>query len=523
VNCKMGDCCQGKGAVAAWSARADYAPPGDTLRSMYISFWKSNTKCADKQDNQIPIFMREQDMTDSATQKSSSECRALTTLDKQSHYLQSNTEALSETLDVVYSQMCLQPRIATGFYHTCAIRGQQYLASGSVDPNDVTFGTSACLSQANKPLIRIVLMCPTGTLACWGYNLKGQANPVPSLMTPPMKSGDRWIAIAAGFQHTCGLRTGFYVTCFGDGGSELVTGDTRKVAPMPPDWERVSKGGFQWTSVACGTTFTAGVMNETRKGFQIRYLDSPTNINRDWNEALLVKVPIGVPSNRTLLVWGSTYYEQATDLPVHSDWRIVRAGHYHVCGIREDGSLLCWGDNIRGQCNVPQNSLAPTRWKDVACGQSHTCGIMQDNTMQCWGNNNHGQCDIACEDYWVAVAAGEAHTCAIAADTTLRCWGSNSFGQCDVPKSATNTLLAYWTEIQVGNEHTCGVREYVSPQNINIKEMLCWGGNTHGQINVPRGNLTVQSCQPEFSVTPQQVLERAHKYWNYGYPTGGNP
>jgi hypothetical protein len=501
VNCKVGDCCRGKGAVDTWSARADYPPPGDTLRSMYISFWKSNTICADKQDNQIPIFLRDQDITDSASQKSLQECRVLTTSDKQSHFLESNTQALSETLNVVYSQMCLQPRIATGFYHTCAIRGQRLLPSGASDTNDVS----------------------AGTLACWGFNSKGQANPEPSLMTPPMKGGDRWIGISAGYQHTCGLRTGYYVTCFGDGGSELVTGDMRKNAPMPPDWERVSKGGFQWTSVSCGTTYTAGVMNETRKGFQIRFFDPPANTNRDWNETLLAKVPPGAPSNRTLLIWGSTYYEQATQLPVFSDWRIVRAGHYHVCGIREDGSMLCWGDNLRGQCDVPQSSLAPTKWKDVACGKSHTCGIKQDNTMQCWGSNDNGQCEVACEDFWVAVAAGEGHTCAIAADSTVRCWGSNTFGQTVVPVSPSNIPLAYWTEIQVGNEHTCGIREYVSAQNLVIRELLCWGGNTHGQIDVPAGNLTVQTCPIEFSITPQLVLERPHKYWNYGYRSDSAP
>lgn len=285
----------------------------------------------------------------------------------------------------------------------------------------------------------------------------------------------------------------------------------------------MSRGGFQWTSVSCGTTFTAGVMNETRKGYQIKYLDPPANTNRDWSEGLLAKVPPGVPSNRTALVWGSTYYDQALQLPVFNDWRIVRAGHYHVCGIREDGSLLCWGDNLRGQCNVPQSTLTATKWKDVACGQSHTCGIKQDNTMECWGNNDHGQCDVACEDFWVSVAAGESHTCAIAADSTLRCWGSNTFGQTTVPTSSNNAPLSFWTEVQVGNEHTCGIREFVSPANKVVRELLCWGGNSYGQTNTPTGNLTVQSCPIEFSVTPQSVLARPHKYWNFGYRSDSRP
>ena len=159
LNCKVGDCCKGTGAVAHWSARADVPPPGDTLRSMYISFWKSSTVCADKQDKQIPIFFRAQDMTDSSSQKVLMECRALTATDRQSHFLESNTAALSETLDSVYSQMCLQSRVATGFYHTCVIRGQRLLPSGAVDSMDSS----------------------AGSLECWGNNAGGQASPDPQV------------------------------------------------------------------------------------------------------------------------------------------------------------------------------------------------------------------------------------------------------------------------------------------------------------------------------------------------------
>ena len=260
-------------------------------------------------------------------------------------------------------------------------------------------------------------------------------------------------------------------------------------------------------------------MNETRRAFSLKYLDAPKNVNRDWNISLLVKLAPGAPSNRTLLVWGSSYYGQAVALPVFDDWRIVKAGHFHVCGIRQDGSLHCWGDNMAGQCNVPQS---PAKWKDVSCGQSHTCAIAVDNTMQCWGNNMFGQSVVACEDYWVAVAAGESHTCGIAADTTLRCWGSNTFGQTDVPKAASGAPLAYWADIQVGSEHSCGIREFLTASSGSVREMLCWGGNNHGQTNVPVGNLTLLACPPEFSVTPQQVLLRNYKYWNYGYPSDQN-
>jgi hypothetical protein len=176
TNCRIGACCIGTGATAGWSARAELPPPGSTLHSMYttapnfttkmqpysmrryISFWKQNTLCFDKQDNQIPVFIKAQDITDSSSQKALAECRVLSSLEKQGHYLQSETQALSESLDVVYTstpnfttkilsysmhsymQICLQPRIAAGFYHTCAIRGQRLLPSGAIDTNDASSG-----------------------------------------------------------------------------------------------------------------------------------------------------------------------------------------------------------------------------------------------------------------------------------------------------------------------------------------------------------------------------------------------
>jgi len=85
-----------------------------------------------------------------------------------------------------------------------------------------------------------------------------------------------------------------------------------------------------------------------------------------------------------------------------------------------------------------------------------------------------------------------------------------------------DTFVRYWADIQVGSEHSCGVREFLTAQSASVREMLCWGGNSHGQTNVPVGNLTLQACPPEFSVTPQQVLQRSYKYWNFGYPSDQN-
>src|SRR5690606_26527457 len=33
-------------------------------------------------------------------------------------------------------------------------------------------------------------------------------------------------------------------------------------------------------------------------------------------------------------------------------WQQVAAGERHTCGIRENGTLWCWGDNFRGQLGL---------------------------------------------------------------------------------------------------------------------------------------------------------------------------
>ena len=32
---------------------------------------------------------------------------------------------------------------------------------------------------------------------------------------------------------------------------------------------------------------------------------------------------------------------------------MLSGGHDHSCGRKADGSILCWGANGYGQCNVP--------------------------------------------------------------------------------------------------------------------------------------------------------------------------
>lgn len=80
-----------------------------------------------------------------------------------------------------------------------------------------------------------------------------------------------------------------------------------------------------------------------------------------------------------------------------------------VCGLRQDGGLVCWGDNSHGQAGQGHTSTlgdAPTstpatlpaialgnghRAVQVATGASHTCALLDDATIKCFGDGRHGE------------------------------------------------------------------------------------------------------------------------------------
>lgn len=78
----------------------------------------------------------------------------------------------------------------------------------------------------------------------------------------------------------------------------------------------------------------------------------------------------------------------------------VGVGGSHVCALLEDGSVVCWGANDRGQLGNGQTnagSATPQKVVDlppaagIAVGGSHTCAWTTDGRVFCWGLNANGQ------------------------------------------------------------------------------------------------------------------------------------
>jgi len=65
-------------------------------------------------------------------------------------------------------------------------------------------------------------------------------------------------------------------------------------------------------------------------------------------------------------------------------FRDLAMGYSHAAYIRDDGTVLCEGSNVSGQCNVPPSLGAVV---DVACSPNSTIALRSDGTPVTWGGD----------------------------------------------------------------------------------------------------------------------------------------
>ena len=172
-------------------------------------------------------------------------------------------------------------------------------------------------------------------------------------------------------------------------------------------------------------------------------------------------------------------------------YRQVSVGTRHSCGLREDQTIVCWGDPNYGNTSTPGG-----RFQQISTGWHHNCAIRVNGEVTCWGKNGSqrlennqmvekvdGRIEAPSGKFRV-VSSGGAHTCGIGIDKTITCWGSNHdhldqyVGQADPPSGT-------FIHLGSGLRHTCAVR--------TNNQITCWGSNQGhgghaGQSTPPSGS-----------------------------------
>jgi len=281
-----------------------------------------------------------------------------------------------------------------------------------------------------------------GELSCWGTNVAGtlgvgSTQAALARSEKPLSVGGHrdFVALGAGFDHACAIRSG-QLLCWGHNGASIAGPSAAAREVTTPTRVGTARG---WTAV--------DLFKESACGIRDGALYC-------WGSNDDARLGQGIDSH-TL-----KFSPEPLRVGDAADWTAIAVGDFFVCGLRK-GALYCWGASNSGQLGMGDFVLlkAPKRvgndndWTAIAAGEEHTCGLRK-GALYCWGRDYDGQLGIG------------------PAKDPERCGGGN-LPVCNRPVRVGNE--SDWTAIALGAFHSCGLRD---------ERLYCWGRNDRGQLGL---------------------------------------
>ena len=291
-----------------------------------------------------------------------------------------------------------------------------------------------------------------GTILAWGDNSAGQC------VVPALAAGVQYVEADAGSEHSIARCSDGSVVTWGDNGSGQYD-----VPALPSGMTYIAVAAGAWHNIAIRSDGSAvawgsnwiGQCNVPPLPSGVTYVSVAGGENNS----------IAVRSDGSAVAWGSNWFGQCDVPPLPSgvSYVEVAAGSPQCIARRNDGSVVGWGQNLYGQCNVPvlppglryvQIAAAPgtelTTGPTSAAG--HAVARRSDGSMVAWGDNIHGQCNVppvpsglTCVDVaagWYFSVAGFAEADCnsngirddhdIQAGTSVDCNGNGVPDECDL-------------------------------------------------------------------------------------------
>ena len=227
-----------------------------------------------------------------------------------------------------------------------------------------------------------------------------------------------------------------------------------------------------------------------------------------------------------VLCWGNGV-ATAAPLGIGLDVAEVSLGEAFGCARVSDGRVFCWGSNDAGQLGTvgAHGDPEPVRYSGsdfgnvtaIAAGQSHVCALRGDTSVWCWGSNAFGQLgnfmvgigakfntpiQVVVHDEVsnpqlanaTKITAGYGFSCALLADDTGACWGNDNEGELgndnvskifNSPQTVKilvgvdlQTLVMSGGSLASAGYHSCGL----IADDI-VDSVRCWGLNDYGELS----------------------------------------
>ncbi|HEY2951452.1 MAG TPA: hypothetical protein VGK40_02655 [Verrucomicrobiae bacterium] len=174
---------------------------------------------------------------------------------------------------------------------------------------------------------------------------------------------------------------------------------------------------------------------------------------------------LGLRENSTVVGWGDNGYGAVTPPSGLTNCVAVSAGIFHSLALKENGTVTGWGSNYNGVLTMPSGL---TNVVAIAAGGWNSYYLKRDGTVV-GGVNDPAPSGLT---NVMAIAAGFTHGMALLSNGTVTVWNATGEDQFPPPAGLTNVVA-----IAAGAYHCLALKANGT--------VVGWGDNYYGETNAP--------------------------------------